>query len=80
MTKEDLINFLISYAVDRMSEYLVQDYNMPLQEALDLIYNSQTYRNLTNSESGLYKESPSYHYYNLIKECNLPMPKDMVRG
>lgn len=68
MTKEQINKYLVNKAVDKMTEYLIQDYNLSIEQALDFIYNSDTYQKLTNKETGLYIESPDYIYQLLNKE------------
>ena len=44
MTKEQINKYLTNRAVDKMTEYLMQDYNISIEQALDFIYNSDTYQ------------------------------------
>ena len=60
MTKEQINKYLTNRAVDKMTEYLMQ--------ALDFIYNSDTYQKLNDKETGLYVESPAYIYQLLDRE------------
>lgn len=68
MTKEQINKYLVNRAVDKMTEYLIQDHQISLEQALDFIYNSDTYQKLENEETGLYIESPAYIYQLLDKE------------
>ena len=68
MTKEQINKYLVNRAVDKMTEYLIQDYHISLEQALDFIYNSDTYQKLENKETGLYIESPAYIYQLLNNE------------
>ena len=43
-----------------MLSILMEDRNMPMQEAMLLFYNSDTYARLQDAESGLYYQSPGY--------------------
>lgn len=71
MSKEQLQEFLIAFAVDRMTEFLIEDYHLPIADALHFIYNSETYQKLSDVENGLYEQSPSYIYELLNNEyCN----------
>lgn len=45
--------------VDMLS-ILMEDRNMPMQDAMLLFYNSDTYARLLDAESGLYYQSPGY--------------------
>lgn len=47
---------------------LMERNNMQMTEALDTVYNSRTYGNLLNENSGLYIQSPEYVYEELIRE------------
>ena len=68
MTKQQIQDYLIAYTVDRMTEYLIADYKLPISEALRFIFNSDTYQKLSNTDNGLYEQSPSYMYELLDKE------------
>ena len=68
MTKEQINKYLTNRAVDKMTEYLMQDYNISIEQALDFIYNSDTYQKLNDKETGLYVESPAYIYQLLDRE------------
>ena len=62
----------------QMMEYMVQDLVEMLMEAQGIeydiamytIYGSQIYEKLTDAETGLYRESPSYVYGLLQDEIN----------
>lgn len=62
--------------IDYMNECMVRDlvvmlaeeYEMPLHEALDCLYNSETYAKLKDERTGLYFQSPVYVYGFLRKE------------
>jgi len=47
---------------------LMERNKMQMTEALDKVYNSQTYENLQNENSGLYIQSPEYVYEELMHE------------
>ena len=51
---------LIAYIVDRLTEYLIEDNNIGLDDALKLIYRSNVYQQLLNVDGELYIQSPSY--------------------
>ena len=68
MTNQQLQDFLIAYAIDRMTEFLIEDYELSIAECLDFIYNSETYQKLIRTKNGLYEQSPSYIYELLEKE------------
>ena len=68
MTSQHLQDFLIAYAIDRMTEFLIEDYGLSIVDSLNFIYNSETYQKLTNTKNGLYEQSPSYIYELLERE------------
>jgi hypothetical protein len=43
MTKAQIKNYLVDTAVDEMTKYLIEDYNISIGDALDVIYNSETF-------------------------------------
>ena len=63
--------FLVNYIVDRLTEYLVTDYNMELTDALKTVYQSKTYLQLQDADGELYIQSPSYVYELLQQELNI---------
>lgn len=69
MTAQVKRDFLIAYIVDRLAEYLIEDYNIGLDEALKLIYRSNVYQQLLDVEGELYIQSPSY-VYELLKNSH----------
>lgn len=62
MTKEQIKIYLIDRAVDEMTKSLIEDYPMSLADALDVIYNSDTFQKLEDTETDLYVQSPAYIY------------------
>ena len=47
---------------------LVEDYRISIPEALDILYNSETYEKLQDPRTGLYFQSPVYVYDFLLQE------------
>ncbi len=41
---------------------LIEDYHMTMGEALDMVFNSDTYEKLVDERTGLYFQSPRYVY------------------
>lgn len=68
MTKEQINKYLVDRAVDEMTRFLIQDYKLGIDQAIDFIYNSDTYQKLTNPQTGLYVQSPAYIYQLLKNE------------
>ena len=50
---------------------LVEDYNISLPEALNILYNSETFQKLQDEKTGLYYQSPVYIYDYLKRELTL---------
>ena len=50
---------------------LMKDYNWSISKAVDVLYNSETYKKICNPKTGLYFQSPIYVYYFLKKEIEL---------
>lgn len=54
--------FLIDSIVEDMAKYLIEDKGISEIEALDTIYNSQTYDKIMDLSTGLYYQSSGYNY------------------
>lgn len=50
---------------------LIQEYDISLDKALEILYNSETYEKLQDARSGLYFQSPVYVYDFLQKELKM---------
>ena len=74
MSQQQQQDFLIAYTVDRMTEFLIEDYQMPIASALQFIYNSDTYQKLTQTDNGRYGQSASYVYELLNREYVSGLP------
>lgn len=59
--------FMIECITTELTDYVMRDYHISMQEALDRIYNSETYSKLINTNSGLYYQSPLL-VYDIFKE------------
>ena len=70
MTTQVQKEFLVSYIVDHLTEYLILDNKIELTEALKTVYQSKVYQQLQDEDGGLYAQSPSYVYELLQKELN----------
>ncbi len=70
MTAQVQRDFLVSYIVDRLTEYLMLDNSIDIVEALKIIYQSKVYQQLQDEDGGLYSQSPSYVYELLKQELN----------
>lgn len=67
MTASDIKYLTEAMAAD-LAELLSKDFGMNVSEALDSLYNSETYAKLTNPATGLYFQSPLYVYSFLRNE------------
>jgi len=65
MSEIDYMNECMARDVISM---LVEKKNLSISEAMDVFYNSKTFENLINTETGLYFQSPVYIYDVLNKE------------
>ena len=63
-------DFLINRIVDKMTQYLIDDMDIALPNAMNIIYNSQLLPKLQDLETGLYMQSPGYVYSFLKEEIN----------
>lgn len=68
MTAQIQRDFLVNHIIDRLTENLVNDFNMDLTTALRTIYQSKTFMLLNNMSGDLYVQSPSYNYELLLTE------------
>ena len=68
MTAQVQRDFLVNHIVDRLTEYLVVDYNMEVTDALKIVYQSKVYKQLIDEGGELYIQSPSYVYELLKRE------------
>ena len=54
--------FLVEGIVGDMAKWLMEERNLSLQTALNIIYNSRTFELLQNPSTGLCSESSAYNY------------------
>lgn len=59
MTKQEQ---LIEYSIQDIIEYIVKDFRIEYDKAMQIFYNSQTFDKLMDAETGLYLESSAYVY------------------
>ena len=60
--------YMIEELVKDMAIILITEKGMTMMQALDTIYNSDTYTCLINLKTGLYSQSTAYVYEYLEKE------------
>ena len=58
--------FLLMSLVDKMACMAMEEYNMSMAEALDLVFRSETYSKIEDLQTGLYYQSAAYNF-NLLK-------------
>ena len=69
---DNKIEFIINCDVEKIVSLLEEDYGMNILDAFDTIYNSKIYKKLTDTETGLYIQSPLYIYEYLKEEIGEP--------
>lgn len=60
--KRSEFEFIVNHQVEKMVEFLIEDYDMPIKDAFARVYSSDVYLKLQNKRSGLYRYSPAYTY------------------
>lgn len=68
MMTQQRTEYLVAHIVDKMTQYLMADFNLDVISALNVIYNSKVYDLVQDQENELYVQSPSYIYELLKKE------------
>lgn len=61
---------MVEYMVQDLVEMLTEACGIEYDEAMRIIYASDIYEKLTDTETGLYRESPGYVYGLLQDELN----------
>jgi len=56
----DKIKALIEGVTQDVITYLVEEENFSIEKAMDAVYNSEVFDKLSDTETGLYRESPAY--------------------
>ena len=59
--------FMIECITTELTEYGMRDNHRGMKEAVDMVYNSETYSKLLDTNSGLYYQSPLL-VYDMFKE------------
>lgn len=57
--KEEMKNDIVSSLACRLME---KDHALSMEQAMTLVFNSDTYQKLLNDKTGLYYQSPGYVY------------------
>ena len=56
----DKVKALIEGVTQDVIAYLVEDDNLSIENAMNVLYNSEVFAKLSDSETGLYRESSAY--------------------
>ena len=67
MSEETRTQFLVNYAIDKLTAFLMEDRDISLEQALDIIYTSRVYELLQDRAADLTADSPAY-IYELLKD------------
>ena len=62
------IQILKDDLVTEMTLFLIDDYKLTIQEALEILYTSETFERLQDNATGLYYQSAGYVYSFLQNE------------
>lgn len=62
--------FLLEYATTELISHLMKVESLDISEAMKIVYSSQLYRKMENTDTGLYREGPLYLYDMLCEERN----------
>ncbi len=68
MTKEQ--TFLTDNLLAELLKIIMERRSANIQDALDMLYNSQLYAKINDPETGLYFQSADYNYELLEEELN----------
>lgn len=72
------INFIIDCDVEEIVSLLQEDYGMKILDAFNTVFNSNIYKKLIDTETGLYIQSPLYIYEYLKEEINESKQKEKI--
>ena len=73
MTKAQ-ITFMIEELTKDLVKNLMEEQNISMQKALEIVYTSETFDKLSDPNTGLYFQSTPYVYEYLTKEMKLGSP------
>lgn len=68
---QDNLQYLINSNLEQVTVMLMDDFKLPLQEALDKVYDSQWFEKICDPQTGLYYQSPNYNYCLLKEEISV---------
>lgn len=64
------LNYLVECTTQDLIQYLMEDNNITMEQAFDIVYNSDTFEKLNDFGTHLYYESSSYVYECLKEEMS----------
>jgi hypothetical protein len=67
----NVVNALIEGVTQDVIAYLIEDNDIPINQAMDIVYNSVLFEKLSDAETGLYREGSSYVYSLLLDELKI---------
>lgn len=62
--------FITDTLLSSIVNLIVENKSVTMQEALDILYNSETYKKIIDTETGLYIQSADYNYEVLEEELS----------
>lgn len=62
------LNYLVECTTQDLIKFLMEDNNITMEEAMDIVYSSETFVKLNDFGTHLYYESSSYVYEYLKEE------------
>ena len=65
------LNYLVECITQDVIQYLMEDYNITMEKAMEIVYNSKIFEKLNDFETHLYYESSAYIYEYLKEEINI---------
>ena len=68
MSDKQIQEYLLNRIIDQLTGFLIEDHNLELEEALNVVYNSKVYLLLQIKDADLVSQSPAYIYELLKKE------------
>ena len=74
--KDQIRDYLVSNTIDKMVEFLIVNENLSLDQAMDMVYSSDTIKKLQNVEGELFVQSPDYVYELFKKEYRIDSDGD----
>ena len=69
--KKKEFDYIVQFITDGLIGFLIEDYKLPILEAFDKVYRSDTLCKLQDKSTGLYLRSAAYTYEYLKKELQL---------